>query len=81
MKYVNNVTIERLTLLETHTMPLNEKDKSWLQQNFTKNSDIGTIIQNAVSAAIAPLQKEITDLKSMLTTKDKRIKWIQLNSN
>ena len=59
-------------------MPLNEKDKSWLQQNFTKNSDIGTIIQNAVSAAIAPLQKEIADLKSMLATKDKRISDLEL---
>ena len=59
-------------------MPLNEKDKSWLQQNFTKNSDIGNIIQNAVSAAIAPLQKEITDLKSMLATKDKRISDLEL---
>ena len=59
-------------------MPLNEKDKSWIQQNFAKNSDIGNIIQNAVSAAIAPLQKEIADLKSMLATKDKRISDLEL---
>ena len=59
-------------------MPLNEKDKSWLQQNFTLNSDINNIIQNAVTAAIAPLQKELLELKSMIATKDKQIRYLEL---
>ena len=59
-------------------MPLNEKDKNWIQQNFTLNSDINNIIQNAVTAAIAPLQKELLDLKSMIATKDKRISDLEL---
>ena len=55
-------------------MPLDEKDRTWITKHFSKTSDLQSLIQKAVNAAIAPLQKEIAELKGQLAQKDARIK-------
>ena len=62
-------------------MPLDDKDRTWLNKHFSKTSDLQSLIKKAVHAAIAPLQKEIADLKGQLAQKDARIKDLEAQLN
>ena len=62
-------------------MVLAKADKEWVEKTFVATSNISVLINNAVAAAIKPLQATIDRLNKALEQKDKRIEDLEAQLN
>ena len=62
-------------------MVLAKADKEWVEKTFVATPNISVLINNAVAAAIKPLQATIDRLNKALEQKDKRIEDLEAQLN
>ena len=82
MKWCGSKELEVVILFcFSFTMVIAKADKEWIENNFVSATKLTALINDAVAAAIRPLQATIDGLTKTLNEKNKRIEDLESQLN